>query len=167
MIIPVSALWINNNNSLAYAQNTNSTNIQQQPPQPPKLHAVKITSPTKGQQVFIGENNNNLKISGISIANATSHCQVSVIVNDVKPYQNASATGPGGAADYSKWNFVLSSKYTTIKQGPDNKITAKFTCSDNPAAVSFYSVNATGVVAGAAGRQQPSAITGNSTAAAG
>ena len=48
-----------------------------------------------------------------------------VIVNGVKPYQNATATGPGGASDYSKWNFTLTSKYTLIKEGV-NKIVAKF-----------------------------------------
>jgi hypothetical protein len=45
------------------------------------------------------------------------NCQVSVIVNNVKPYQNATATGTGGAADYSKWKFDITSKYTTIKSG--------------------------------------------------
>ena len=112
----------------------------------PKLHAVKIISPTRGQQVPISK---NLTVSGISttIGNpATSHCQVSVIVNNIKPYQQAKGTGPGGAADYSKWNFVLTSKYTTIKPGPANKITAKYLCSNNPKA-SFYSVNVTGVSA--------------------
>ena len=107
----------------------------------PLLHAVRITSPTKGQQVPIGK---DLMIAGISRSNVTSHCQVSVIVNSVKPYQNATANGPGGASDYSKWNFVLTSKYTTIKQGP-NKITAKQSCTTIPGKASFYSVNVTGV----------------------
>jgi hypothetical protein len=73
---------------------------------------------------------------------------VSVIVNNVKPYQPAISTvGPGrtgGAADYSKWKFDISSKYTTIKPG-QNKITAKFECTDNSASKSFSSVNVTGV----------------------
>ena len=114
-----------------------------------KLHAVKIASPTKGQQVPIGK---NLTVSGLTASRsistsgntAASHCDVSVIANGVKPYQPAKGTGPGGAADYSTWNFVLSSKYTSIKQGPSNKITAKYSCSGNPKA-SFYSVNVTGV----------------------
>ena len=108
----------------------------------PLLHAVRVTSPTKGQQVPIGK---DLMIAGISRSNATSHCQVSVIVNSVKPYQNATANGPGGASDYSKWNFVLTSKYTAIKQGPNNKITAKQSCTTIPGKASFYSVNVTGV----------------------
>ena len=83
-------------------------------------------------------------VSGTSIANATSNCQVAVTVNDIKPYQNATAAGLGGAADYSKWNFGLASKYTTIKQG-DNRITARYECANNPASKGFSSVNVTGV----------------------
>jgi hypothetical protein len=109
-----------------------------------KLHAVKIISPAKGQQVPIGK---DLAVSGITstgAGNATSHCQVSVIANGVKPYQQASATGPGGQTDYSEWNFILSSNYTSIKPGPNNKITARYVCNSNPGALSFYSVNVTG-----------------------
>ena len=99
-------------------------------PVPAKIHAVKITSPTKGQQVPIG---NSLLVSGASSANANSNCQVSVIANGIKPYQPALASGPGGTHDYSKWSFTLSPKYTAIKEG-ENKITAKYTCNDNPTA---------------------------------
>jgi hypothetical protein len=112
-----------------------------------KLHSVKIISPIKGQQVPVGK---DLSVSGISTGAAgnavTSHCQVSVIVNSIKPYQPATGAGPGGAADYSKWNFVVTSKYTTIKLGPNNKITAKYACSGTPSTVSFYSANVTGVL---------------------
>ena len=109
-----------------------------------KLHSVKIISPIKGQQVPVGK---DLSVSGISTGNAvTSHCQVSVIVNSIKPYQSATGAGPGGSADYSKWNFVVTSKYATIKPGPNNKITAKYACSGPPSTVSFYSANVTGVV---------------------
>ncbi|HET7345208.1 MAG TPA: hypothetical protein VFJ05_04995 [Nitrososphaeraceae archaeon] len=115
----------------------------------PKLHAVKIISPDKGQQIPLGK---DLSISGTSIDNATSNCQVSMSVNRVRPYQAATAAGKGGAGanDYSKWNFVLTPTYTTIKPGPDNRITAKYTCTDNPAIVSYASVNVTGVMAAAA-----------------
>jgi hypothetical protein len=50
----------------------------------------------------------------------------------------------GGNSDYSKWSFILSSAYTTIKPG-QNKITAKFACANNPSVASHYSVNVTGV----------------------
>ena len=93
--------------------------------------------------------------------NKTSNCQVFVIANGVKPYQPATATGPGGATDYSKWNFKLSSNYTEIKQGPNNKITAKYACSKSlPPTLSFYSVNVTGV--GSANLQNKSVVTNDS-----
>jgi hypothetical protein len=103
-------------------------------------HGVRITSPTKDQQVPAGI----LVISGISKDNATSDCNVNVIVNHVRPYQNTSASGTGGANDYSNWTFSLTPKYTLIKQG-ENEITAKFFCNLNPDVASFYSANVTGV----------------------
>jgi len=105
-------------------------------------HGVRITSPTKGQHVPVGA---VLAISGKSKDNATSDCLVNVIANGVKPYQNTSATGHGGANDYSSWTFNLTPKYTTIKEGMNNKIVAKFYCNPNPNLASFYSVNVTGV----------------------
>jgi len=107
----------------------------------PNLHLVKITSPTKGQQGRVGA---DLLIYGTSADNTTSDCKVSVIVNGVKPYRIASSNGKVGGNDYSKWNYTLTPAYTGIKQG-QNKITAKFSCSNNPALVSYNSVNVTGV----------------------
>jgi hypothetical protein len=109
------------------------------------LHGVRITVPIKGQQVPAGT---LLKISGTSKDNATSDCQVSIIANGVKPYQNTSAAGSDGPKDYSRWTFSLSSNYTLIKQGT-NEITAKFSCNSNPSLASFYSVNVTGVLSAA------------------
>lgn len=131
--------------------NSTSPKAQQlKMPSPPgsisrNLHAVRITSPTRGQQIPIGK---DLAVTGISLANSTSHCHVSVMVDGVKPYQRATPTGShsgaAGAADYSKWKFVLTSKYTTLKQGPNNKIVAKYSCVDKPNSASFYSINIIG-----------------------
>lgn len=116
---------------------------QQQKPRP-NIHGVMITSPTDGQRIPVGK---NVTISGTSVDNATSdNCHISVSVNRIRPYQAATGTGPGGANDYSKWKFVLTSKYTTIKEGTNNRITARYDCNiDNPAILSFNSVNVTGV----------------------
>jgi hypothetical protein len=117
------------------------------PPHKTNMHAVRITSPVKGQQVSVGK---NLVVSGISTSPATSattpnsSCFVTVIVNGIKPYQNATALGPKGSSDYSKWQFTLIPKYTTTKEGP-NKLTAKFSCGNNLSQISYYSVNVTGV----------------------
>jgi hypothetical protein len=113
---------------------------QQQHQSSQKLHIVKITSPAKGQQVAAGK---NLIVSGTSVDNTTSDCGVSIIVNGVKPYRLASAMG-AGPKDYSNWNFTLTPAYTSIKQG-QNKITAKFSCTNDPNLISHSSVNVTGV----------------------
>ena len=66
------------------------------PPVQTNLHMVKITSPTKGQQIPV---HGNLTVAGTSVAKSTSaNCEVSVIVNGIKPNQKA-AIGDGGAND--------------------------------------------------------------------
>jgi hypothetical protein len=103
---------------------------------------VKITSPAKGQHVSVG----NIAISGTSSSNATNRCTVSVIINGIKPYQQATSTGSRGPNDYSNWTFSAAPKYSTIKEGI-NKITAKYSCPQNVNLAKFYSVNVTGVAA--------------------
>jgi hypothetical protein len=130
-----------------------------------KPHHVKITTPSKGERVSVGK---NLVISGTSAGNynATSiNCQVSVIVNRIKPYQQATPTGPNGPEDYSKWSFTLTSKYTAIIEGP-NKITAKYACANNPSSSSHNSVNVTGVaiIADGVNQQQQQPLSTNITA---
>jgi hypothetical protein len=110
----------------------------------PKVHNVKITSPTKGEKVPVRK---ILVISGTSAGNSNStsiNCQVAVIVNGIKPYRTATAIGPSGSGDYSKWSFTLVPNYTTIKAG-QNKITAKYSCANNAAALSHNTVNVTGI----------------------
>ena len=126
-------------------QTNSSSSPRSSPASPLHIAKIKITSPIRGQQVPVGK---DLTLSGTSIDNATSNCQVSVIANKVRPYQPATATGNGGSNDYSKWNFVLTSKYTTIKPG-QNRITAKHECVNNPGLTGFSSVNLTGVPASA------------------
>src|SRR5690348_4513309 len=105
-----------------------------------KSVGIKITSPVKGQQIPVGIK--NLKISGTSSYNSTMNCKVSVIVDDIRPYQQAAA---GHKGDYSSWNYTLTPQYTSIKQGV-NKITAKLSCHDNSMNVTkFYTSNITGV----------------------
>jgi len=127
------------------------------------MHAVRITSPVNGQQVYVGM---NLVISGISATTSpatsattpNSSCFVSVIVNGIKPYQNATAVGPKGSSDYSKWQFTLTPKYTSTMDGP-NKLTAKFSCGNNLSQISYYSVNVEGVTGGSLRSSSSSAST--------
>ena len=123
--------------SVIYNSTTRTLQSHQQP------HEVRITSPTKGQQVQVGK---GLAISGTSTGNTTSGCKVSVIVNGIKPYQNATPAGSRGPNDYSKWTFMITPVSTPLKEG-QNKITAKFFCGSDPRSVSHRSVNVTGVTA--------------------
>jgi len=88
--------------------------------------SIRITSPPNGQTVSTSD---KLTISGIWTGNISrsNPCYVSVIVNNMKPYQNATPDGPNGANDYSKWHYNISTTYTAIKEG-QNKITAKLSC---------------------------------------
>jgi hypothetical protein len=126
---------------------------QQQPPSP--TISVKITSPSRGQQVPTGE----LTISEISSDNATSDCTVYADWNNTKPFQKAIATGTGGVNDYSKWTFTYTDKYHLITNGTNN-LTSKLSCfNDNNGSnigtaanvTKSYSVNVIGVI----GSQRP------------
>lgn len=106
-----------------------------------KLPTVKITSPTAGEQVNILDN--NTIFSGISSDNSTSNCQVSVILNNIKPYQ---PTKPAAPNDYSSWNLDQGPYYINLREG-QNKLTSKISCVASPANLTKWSsVNFTGVV---------------------
>jgi len=144
IVILSTAVWINTSN-FSEGQQLKMT----------KSLGIKIISPTYNQTVPVGS---GFKILGSSIAtDDVQNCYVSIIVNNIKPYQNATASGPIGINDYSKWNFTfLPDKYTTIKEG-QNKITSKLSClnvNNNTNSNStttytnltkWYSVNITGV----------------------
>ena len=53
----------------------------QSPTKRPTIHGVKIHTPRLGDKVSIAVN--NLTITGRSVDNQSSHCQVFIIVNDV------------------------------------------------------------------------------------
>ena len=128
---------------------------------------VKITSPAKGQQVPIG----GLTISGTSTDDPVDNCQVSIILNGVKPYQETNATGPGSepgkATDYSTWKYTFTPSYAVIKEGV-NKITSKISCSSStPTSLAkWYSVNVTGVANTKMLQQGQASLPSNTTTAA-
>ena len=121
--------------------------VQQQepPPSAPSRIGIKITSPSTGQQVPVGE----LTISGTSTDNATTDCTVYADWNNTKPLQIAVATGPGGVNDYSMWTFTYTDDYHLITNGA-NDLTSKLSCVDDSTGgttnlTQFYSVNVIGV----------------------
>jgi hypothetical protein len=100
---------------------------------------IKIVNPITTQNVSAGQ---ELKISGTSSDTTSKNCSVSVIVNNLRPYQTAIAKGSDGISDYSQWEFALRNSYTQINDG-ENKITAKLSCS--AASPRWYSVFVNGV----------------------
>src|SRR5918997_5203204 len=117
--------------------------LQQQQPSP--IIGIKITSPSTGQQIPVGE----LIISGTSTDNATTDCTVYADWNNTKPFQKAVATGPGGLDDYSRWTFTYTDDYHLITNGTNN-LTSKLSCIDesNGGTANLtknYSVNVIGV----------------------
>jgi hypothetical protein len=117
---------------------------QEQQQQLPPVISIKITSPVVNQ-VPIGQ----LTISGTSSDNATSDCTVYADWNSTKPFQKATATGPGGVDDYSTWAFTYTDKYHLITNGTNN-LTSKLSCINNNSAAAnitkSYSVNVIGVI---------------------
>jgi len=137
VVFLIAAICINNS---AFAQKQ-----EEEQQQLTNTMGVKITSHTLWQKVPVGE----LTISGTSTDNAANNCQVYVDVNDQKPFQNATATGPSGANDYSTWTFTYTDKYYLIRDGL-NDLTAKLSCiddnnNDTATVTKYYSVNVIGV----------------------
>jgi hypothetical protein len=136
VVFLIAAIFINN---FAFAQKQ-----EEEQQQVTNTMGVKITSHTLWQKVPVGE----LTISGTSTDNAATNCQVGVDVNDQKPFQTATATGPGGTNDYSTWTFTYTDKYYLIVDGL-NDLTAKLSCIDNnnntATVTKYYSVNVIGV----------------------
>jgi hypothetical protein len=126
--------------TLVGAQNQSESSNNENITGPHKL-GVKITSPLKNATVPAGQ----LTIRGISSDTAITNCMVSVDWNDLKPMQNVTAKGPGGASDYSNWTYTYNRSYHNITTGI-NELTSKIRCYDDPGNITkkYYSVNVTG-----------------------
>ncbi len=84
---------------------------------------IKIVSPNNGQSTSTG----NLTVLGVSTDNNLLNCTVQIDINNSRPYQNATATGPRGANDFSTWRYTTTDLYNPLEKGLNN-ITAKFVC---------------------------------------
>ncbi|HVI21100.1 MAG TPA: hypothetical protein VM660_03520, partial [Bacillus sp. (in: firmicutes)] len=131
----------NVNNLNVFAQNSTNSNAASTTSK--TNSGLKITHPEK-ESAIPTNSSNSFIVKGTSKYNATADCKVSIIINNVKPYQPVQALGVNGKEDYSNWQYVLSKNYTNIMEG-SNKITAKSSClNDNPQNT-YYSVNVTGM----------------------
>ena len=102
---------------------------------------VKITYPEADQHIPSGR----LTIYGTSSDSHLTLCQVSVLLNDERPYQNATATGREGKDDYSKWTFTFDPYYSLIREGA-NELVSKVIChyNDGTNSTSYNKINITG-----------------------
>ena len=109
-----------------------------------KVHdpKVEITSPEAYQHIPSGR----LKVYGISSDSNSTLCQVSVLINDQRPYQNATGTGPEGKDDYSKWTFTFDPYYSLVRDG-SNQIVSKIVCqyNDGTNSAAYNKIYVTGV----------------------
>ena len=113
---------------------------------------VNIVSPEKSEAVPAGS---PLTVTGTSDDNAQTNCNIQILVNDHRPYQDTIPVAPG---DYSDWTFVINPQYAEIEEGI-NTITSKALCDTahepflklDPLTrqyVKHYSINVTGVPSG-------------------
>jgi hypothetical protein len=101
---------------------------------------IDITSPNNDNHVPMGD----LSVYGTSSDDATSFCEVGVILNEDRPYQNATALGEGGQDDYSNWTYTITPSYANIEEGI-NEIASRIVCYENGVNASSWStVNVTG-----------------------
>ncbi len=154
----LSLLYIDPSPFYTFSQDENNytTGVSTETPkntglQLPATMGVKIASPAADERVPI-EQGKNLKVVGTSTDNTNTDCQVSVTLNDVKPYQNVIPTGPNGKDDYSTWSYFLTPGYNASINEGTNKITSKLSCtkpsnnsvggnnSSNPSLATHYSV---------------------------
>lgn len=134
------------NSSLNNTLQNNASSLENATKPQSIIPQVKITSLTKGQEVPAG----TLSINGVSSDNASSGCDVYVLLNGIKPYQRVTPAGQGdlrnSTTDYSMWRFTFIPTYGLIAEG-DNKMTAKITCINGGInATKFNSLNVTGVL---------------------
>jgi len=136
---------LDNNMSTSYPQEKQPSEKQQS--LVTEKSGVKITYPTEGQKVPLGE----LTIFGAAADNATTNdCTVYADWNDSKLMQKTMPAGMnytefGRANDYSKWIFTYREKYHMISEGM-NELTAKLSCDICPFNSTKYdSVSVTGL----------------------
>ena len=140
------SIILDNNMLPSFAQKPQPSEKQQSQLVPEKL-GVKITYPTDGQTVPVGE----LTIFGAAAYNAaTNDCTVYADWNDSKPMQKTMPAGMnytefGRANDYSTWIFTYTEKSHIISEGT-NELTAKLSCDIGPFNSTKYdSVSVTGL----------------------
>jgi hypothetical protein len=105
---------------------------------------IEITSHRNGDYVYPSS---ELTIKGTSSDTGKTNCTIYTSINNIQPFQNASAAGPQGKNDFSIWDSTFFNATDLIKLGK-NEITSFIVCFDannNTPTSSFQIINLTGV----------------------
>jgi hypothetical protein len=108
---------------------------------------IEITSHRNGDYVYPSS---ELTIKGTSSDTGKTNCTIYTSINNVQPFQNASAAGPQGKQDFSNWNSTFFNATNLITLG-ENKITSLIVCLDansNTPTSSSHIINLTGLSSG-------------------
>lgn len=105
----------------------------------PKMF-VKITSHKNADKIDSG----TVTILGLSSDSNTRDCIVEMDWNNQKPSWIVTATGPGGATDFSTWQFTYDRNTHEIEPGT-NELTSKLTCINPGPLTKWYSVTLVGL----------------------
>jgi hypothetical protein len=108
------------------------------------LPKVEITSHKNGDYVYL---TSELTIKGTSSDTGNTNCTILTSINNVQPFQNASATGSQGEQDFSNWNSTFFNATNLLRLGK-NTITSFIGCLDidsNTPTSSSHSINLTGL----------------------
>jgi len=111
---------------------------------PLDLPEVEITSHRNGDYVYLSS---ELTIRGTSSDTGNTNCTILISINNIQPFQNASATDSQGEQDFSNWNSTFSNATNLLRLGK-NSITSFIVCLDtnsNTPTSSSHSINLTGL----------------------
>ena len=94
---------------------------------PLNLPEVEITSPKNGDSI---SPSSELTIKGTSSDTYNTNCTILTSINNIQPFQNASAIGSQGEQDFSNWSSTFSNAANLLWLGK-NTITSLIVCLDN------------------------------------
>jgi len=90
------------------------------------LPEVEITSPKNGDSIYLSS---ELTIKGTSSDTGDTNCTILISINNIQPFQNASAVDPQEEKDFSNWNSTFFNTTNLVRLGK-NTVTSLIICFD-------------------------------------
>jgi hypothetical protein len=111
---------------------------------PLNLPKVEITSPKNWDSIHLSS---ELTIKGVSSDTDNTNCTILSSINNIQPFQNASATGSQEEQDFSNWNSTFLNVTNLLRPGK-NTINSLIVCLDTKNDIptsSSHLINITGL----------------------